>query len=163
MQIGVRATAIFGIVVILVGGIVSACRHEEIYVICPIAWCMGAAHLIQSLGLAAPWGFGFLLVGACLLVALYGFLGAMIVSIAVVFLPRSRILLQIGSLSYGVLAFAMGSPLYLIFTVDYLGSLFKNASGPPLSEAYSILPALFLATGLLLYIFSRMLRTTPSL
>ena len=123
---------------------------------------MGAAHIIQSLELAS-WGLGVLLVGACLVVALYGLLGAMVVSVLIVFLPRSRLLLQIGSLTYGTLAFAIGSPLYLVFTDDNLGSLMKNASGPPLSESYSILPALFLTVGLLFYAFSRMLKANPSL
>jgi len=148
-----RFIAVTGIVTLLLGGFVSALRHEEIYLICAIAWCMLAAHSIQWLGLAS-WGLGVLLVGLSLAISALGLVGTFIASATIIVEPISRIHLRMGALAYGIMALLLWCPLYFIFTDSSWGALFRNASGPPLSHWYAMLPVLCGVFGIVLWLNS---------
>jgi hypothetical protein len=109
-QMSARAVALVGIISILTGGMISAFRHEEIYLICSAAWLKVVANVLQWLGIAS-WSLGVLLAPVFFVAALCFLAGPLVVSALIMVQPIGRALLRIAAWAYFGLAFALGGAL----------------------------------------------------
>jgi hypothetical protein len=149
----VRTAAIAAVISIFIGGLISAFRHEEIYIICPVTWSIVVGHSPLAIWIPS-WSLGVLFVGLVLLGGASMVLAPILASLVVICNPEEVFILRGAALLHLMFAFVVGATLLLILSDDYWGSVLRSVYGPCLSHWYLAVPCLVACSGVTLLTLS---------